>query len=128
MHTSPISTCTPVASMIRPIRSLTRPTRRERSASCKARVARATRPGRAGASVVMARLRLERGGDDLAGARKLGVDAGINLARAGAGDRAAPDHAAVGLHAEMLDPAELGMQLLDAVADQLEVVGVDHER
>src|SRR5690348_426727 len=128
MHTSPISTWTPVASMISPIRSLTRPIRRDRSASWIARVARPRRSDRAGASVaVIVGLALERGGDDLPGARELCVDAGVDVADVGAGDRATPSHAPVGLHAEMLDPAQLRLQLVHAIADDVEIVRVDHD-
>jgi hypothetical protein len=44
------------------------------------------------------------------------------------GDRATPSHAPIGLHAEVLDAAQLGLELLDAFADQLEIPRIHHER
>ena len=128
MHTSPISTCTPVASMISPIRS--RPGRRGATGRPPraARIARARRAGRAepqsssvgsrsSAAATISRAR----------ASWVSMPASMSPASVRAIGPAA-GHAAVGLHAEMLDPAELGLQLVDALADQLEVGGVDDER
>src|ERR1700729_3257557 len=122
MHTSPISTCTPVASMISPIRSLTRPTRRERSAPWR------TRSARRKLFVFIEALTRERGRDDLPGPGELRVEAGVDLARVGPRDRAAAADPAVGLNAEVLDPAELRLQLVDAFAHQFEIVGVHDQR
>src|ERR1700733_15724050 len=121
MHTSPISTWTPVASMISPIRSLTRPTRRDRSAPWRASAARAN-------LVFIGAFARERGRDDLPGPGELRVEAGVDLARVGPRDRATAADPAVGLNAEVLDPAELRLQLVDAFAHQLEIVGVHHQR
>ncbi len=52
----------------------------------------------------------------------------VDLAGVGPGDRAAAADPAVGLDVEVLDPAELGLQLVDALAHQLEVLGVHEHR
>ena len=123
--------------MISPIRSLTRPTRRDRSAPWSDRAARANPPAAARSGGLSGHRRLrrrrgrlagQRGRDDLAGASELSVDARVDLAGVGPGDRAAPADPPVGLDREVLDPAELRLQLVDALAHQLQVIGVHDQR
>ena len=82
VQTSPTSASTPVASMIRPIRSQTRPWRRCRSASRSASDGGVERGGEH-------QRRAERRLDDLAGALELGVDARVDVALRRAHDGAA---------------------------------------
>ena len=77
VHTSPTSASRPVASTIRPIRSTTRPWRR-----CEVGLARAARERRASTrarSCRTSRSQLQCC-DDLARARELGLDAGVDVA------------------------------------------------
>src|SRR3954451_3761969 len=115
-QTSPISASSPVASTIRPMRSLTRPRRRCRSerVTCSPSSVRrsATR---------------ELIFEDLAGALQLGLQGGVDLSLGGAHDGAPARHAALALDLEVLDAAELGEDLGEALADDLEVGGVDQD-
>src|SRR6201995_156207 len=127
---SPISTWRPVASMIRPIRSRTRPRRRAKSSSC---MTRATRPraGRAKVSDLIlgdSAPGAQLGGDALASTRQLRLDRGIDLALVGARQHAATTDAAVGLHVEVLDSAQLGLQPGHRLRHQIQVRRVDDER
>src|SRR3954471_2669705 len=124
-QTSPTSASRPVASTISPMRSLTRPCRRCRSARPTARPSSSRRPaGDSGsASSAIAQLLLEH----LAGAGQLGGQGGVDLALDRADDRPATPHAALGLHVAVLDAAELGHQALGGAAHEVEVVGVDED-
>src|SRR4051794_7080354 len=101
------------------MRSLTRPWRRCRSARATARPRSATRSATSASATGVTELVLE----DLAGARELGVQRGVDLALDGAHDRTAAADAPLGLDLAVLDAAELGDQRGRRRADELEVVG-----
>src|SRR4051812_31868842 len=121
-QTSPTSASRPVASTISPIRSLTRPWRRCRSARETARPSWATRSRTA--SGIAALLRRQH----LAHTRELGRQRRVDLALERADDRAAARHAALGLHLAMADAAELGDEPVAGLAHEVEVVGVHEDR
>src|SRR4051794_29240902 len=115
-QTSPTSASSPVASTIRPMRSLTRPRRRCRSdrPTCSPSASRRS----AAAELIF---------EDLAGALELGLQGGVDLALGGAHDGAPAGYAALALDLEVLDAAKLGDDLGQALADDLEVGRVDQD-
>src|SRR4051812_5876359 len=115
-QTSPTSASRPVASTMRPMRSLTRPRRRCRSD-------RATTSPSAPRRSATGELIFE----DLARALELGLQGGVDLALDGADDRAAAGDAPLGLDLEVLHAAELGHDDAQPLADRLEVLGVDED-
>src|SRR3954471_5665717 len=115
-QTSPTSASSPVASTIRPMRSLTRPRRRCRSERVTCSPSSASRS--ATREFIF---------EHLAGALQLGLQGGVDLALGGAHDGAPAGHAALALDLEVLDAAELGEDLGEALADDLEVGGVDQD-
>src|SRR4051812_23186480 len=146
MQTSPTSASRPVASTVRPMRAETRPWRRGRSAWRRPAVAPprmpappappsaprrrwppAGRGSRARGGRRSRRHALQLGDDDLARALELGVEAGVDLRGGGADDRAAAADAPLLLDLDVVDPAELGGEPVDRLADDPEVFGVDEE-
>src|SRR4051794_11011357 len=133
-QTSPTSASRPVASTISPIRSMTRPWRRCRSARETARPSPASRwtTSAPGASTAPPRPRTSPGTQlvlqALARPRELGLQRRVDLALDRADDRAAARDPALGLDVAVLDAAELGHQRVGGGADELEVLGVDQDR
>src|SRR5436305_1014401 len=66
-------------------------------------------------------------GHDLTRGLQLGGDRGVDLAFGGADYRAAALDAPIGVHLEVLDAAELRLQLLDRRGQQLEIARVDRD-
>src|SRR4051794_40164439 len=114
-QTSPTSASRPLASTIRPMRSLTRPRRRWGAELETVWPNPARRSSTSSAPELIVKY--------FAGSVELGLDRRVDLALGGAHDGAATRHAALGLHVPVLHPAQLGGERPEPGADRLEVLG-----